>query len=95
MIQLANINITASDPSGQRRVGVDAPADSTIGELVDQLAGAMNLNRLDRAGKPLAIQARLERETRHLARSERASDALQPGDHLVLHPKIMAGAPRD
>ena len=93
MIQLANIGqITASDPSGQRQVRVEeVPADSTIGELVDQLAGALSLNRLDPRGRPLAIQARLDREGRHLHRSERAQDCLKPGDHLVMHPKIMAG----
>ena len=93
MIQLSTINeIRASDASGQRHVNVDdVPADATMGELIDRLAGEMNLNRLDRRGRPLAIQARLEREGRHLHRSERAQDCLKPGDHLVLHPKIMAG----
>ena len=93
MIQLSTISqITASDPSGQRHVSVDdVPADSTIGELVDRLAGEMNLNRLDRRGRPATIQARLDREGRHLHRSERAQDCLKPGDHLVMHPKIMAG----
>ena len=93
MIQLANIGqITASDPSGQRHVRVeDVPADSTIGELVEQLANSLMINRLDTRGRPIAIQARLEREGRHLHRSERAQDCLKPGDHLVMHPKIMAG----
>jgi len=90
-----NLNITASDPSGQRTVTVSAPGDSSIGELVDQLSGAMNLNRLDRAGKPLAIQALLQRESRHLARSERTADALRAGDHLVMHPRVMAGGQPD
>ena len=93
MIQLAKISqITASDASGQRRVSVDdVPADSTIGELLDSLAGEMNLNRLDGRGRPMAIQVRLDREGRHLHRSERAQDCLKPGDHLVMHPRVMAG----
>lgn len=95
MVALPEIlNVTASDPSGQRTVTVEAPGDSSIGEVIDQLAGAMNLNRLDRAGKPLAVQALLQRESRHLARSERTADALRPGDHLVMYPRVMAGGRR-
>lgn len=92
MIQLSQISITASDPSGQRRVSVeDVPADSSVGELIDRLSGAMNLGARDRRGRLLTIQARLDREGRHLHRSERAQDCLKPGDHLVMHPKIAAG----
>ena len=95
MVALAEtFNITASDPSGQRTATVSAPGDSSIGELIDQISGAMNLNRLDRSGKPLAVQALLQRESRHLARSERTADALRPGDHLVIAPRVMAGGVR-
>ena len=47
-----------------------------------------------RRGRPLSVQARLDREGRHLHRSERAQDCLKPGDHLVMHPKIAAGGRR-
>jgi hypothetical protein len=96
MIKLANLSITASDVTGQRNVSVsNIRADQMIGELVDGLLPRMNLRRLDREGHPIRFDARLDREARHLHRSELAGDALQPNDHLVLHPRIMAGGPVD
>lgn len=89
------LSITASDPAGQRTVTVSAPGDTSIGELVDQIRDTLNLGRVDRAGKPMAVQALLQRESRHLARSERTADALRPGDHVVLHPRVMAGGMPD
>jgi hypothetical protein len=93
MIQRATINITASDVSGQRRVHVcEVPADSSIGELLDGLIPRLLPGRRNGGHeKPLHVEARLEREGRHLHRSERVGDALETDDHLVLHPAIMAG----
>ena len=45
---------------------------------------------LDRSGRPLEYQARLDREGRHLHRSERVG-VLQDDDEIVLHPSVDAG----
>jgi hypothetical protein len=92
MIQLATIGLTACDVTGQRRVSVsDVSVDTTINELLGGLTRHLELDRVDRNGNPLQVEARLEREGRALRRSERVGDALQPNDHLVLHPRVMAG----
>jgi hypothetical protein len=38
---------------------------------------------------------RLEREARHLHRTDVVGRVLQDADHLVLHPRIVAGSPRN
>ena len=93
MIQRATLNITASDVSGQRRVQVrEVSADSSVGELLDGLIPRLLPGRRPNGqDEPLHVEARLEREGRHLHRSERVGDALETDDHLVLHPAIMAG----
>jgi hypothetical protein len=85
------LTIQASDISGQKVVTVrDIPLDSTIGLLIDDLVHRMELiGRTD--GRPTVYTARLDREGRHLNASERVSDALEPGDKLVLTPDIDAG----
>jgi len=81
-----------SDVSGQKVFAVaNAPADGTVGELVHEMLGKMNLPRNDAGGAPLTYQARLEREGRHLNASERIGDALERGDRLTLQPNIDAG----
>ena len=86
------LNITAGDVTGQRRVSVKAiPFEYTVGEVVDGLLPRLQLNRFDRGGEPIQFDARLEREGRHVHRTELAGDAFRPDDHLVLHPRIMAG----
>ncbi len=92
MIQLETLNITASDVTGQKHARArGVPAASTVGELVDGLLPRLRLNQLDRSGMPVHYDARLQREERHLHRSERVGDALQTEDHLVLHPRVVAG----
>ena len=92
MIKLAKVSLTASDVTGQKNVAVrDVPVEYSIGEVIDGLLPQMQLNRLDRAGQPVNYDVRLHREGRHLHRSELVGDSLQPDDHLVLHPRIMAG----
>ena len=92
MIQQTKLSLTASDVSGQRKASLpDVPFDSTVGEVIDGLIPIMNLNRIGSDGRQLHIEARLDREGRHLNRSERVQDALRHEDHLVLHPRIMAG----
>ena len=87
-IQLLDV----TDVSGQKRHTVDElERDATIGALVERLLAEMDLAREDREGRVVTYHARLEREGRHLHASERAGDALQTGDRLVLQPNIDAG----
>jgi hypothetical protein len=89
---LEGISLTVSDVSGQKVFRVpQAPPDATVGELVHSLMSQMNLPANDPNGQPLAYQARLEREGRHLNASERVGDALETGDKLMLQPNIDAG----
>ena len=93
MIMPLKIGIRASDVTGQNQVDVDElPTDLTVGEALDGLVPRMNLPRSDSTGRPLTYHARLEREGRHLNRSERVGAALQSNDRLVLQPNIDAGA---
>lgn len=87
------IPLEISDVSGQKVFSVtNAPANNTVGELVHEMLGKMNLPRNDASGAPLTYQARLEREGRSLNASERIGDALERGDKLTLQPNIDAGA---
>ncbi len=89
---LEGISLTVSDVSGQKVFRVPrAPAEATVGELVQSLLSQMNLPSNDTNGQPLAYQARLEREGRHLNAAERVGDALDAGDELMLQPNIDAG----
>ncbi|MGA3372076.1 MAG: hypothetical protein ABSC48_09980 [Terracidiphilus sp.] len=86
------IPLEISDVSGQKVFSVaNAPTSNTVGELVHEMLGKMNLPRNDASGAPLTYQARLEREGRHLNASERIGDALERGDRLTLQPNIDAG----
>jgi hypothetical protein len=88
----SQLALEISDVSGQKVFTVDnAPSDGTVGELVHEMLGKMNLPRNDTGGAPLVYQARLEREGRHLNASERIGDALERGDRLTLQPNIDAG----
>ncbi len=88
MLQMLEV----SDVSGQKRMTVDEVTEgSTVGQLVERFLEEMDLMREDGDGRPLSYHARLEREGRHLHAAERAGDALQSGDHLVLQPNIDAG----
>ncbi len=81
-----------SDVSGQKVFSVaNAPAANTVGELIQEMLGKMNLPRNDASGAPLSYQARLEREGRHLHASERIGDVLLNSDRLTLQPNIDAG----
>jgi len=89
------LSLEISDVSGQKVVEVaNAPGDSTVGELVSELVGKMNLPRNDPGGAPLSYQARLEREGRHLHSSELVGSVLESGDRLTLQPNIDAGSGR-
>jgi hypothetical protein len=89
---MESISLTVSDVSGQKVFRVPgAPAEATVGELVETLLSQMNLPVNDPNGQPLAYAARLERDGRHLNASERIGDALEAGDNLTLQPNIDAG----
>ena len=94
MVQINTLSFTASDVSGQKHVAVrDVPLTVTVGEMIDSLLPRMHLAHVDREGQPVQYDARLEREARHLHRSEVVGDALQSDDHLTMHPRILAGRP--
>ena len=59
------LQIRASDVTGQRSKSARAPREATIRELVQSLVGEMGLKSKDAAGNPHAYRARLEREGRH------------------------------
>jgi hypothetical protein len=82
-----------SDVTGQKVLAVsDVPRDETIRELVRGVIGRMRLPASDTAGRPLTYHARSDREGRHLLGSELVTDAVQPGDRVVLQPNVDAGA---
>ena len=87
-----NLNLYARDVTRQKKAhwpGISH--DTTVRELVKGFVGKLRLVDKDQEGRPLQFRARLEREGRHLHDSELVSDALQPDDEVVLHPKINAG----
>ena len=87
-----NLNLYARDVTRQKKAHwSDISHDTTVRELVKGFVGKLRLVDKDQKGRPLQFRARLEREGRHLHDSELVSDALQPDDELVLHPKINAG----
>jgi hypothetical protein len=86
------LGLRVSDVSGQKAVRAKAvPINSTVGELVQGLLAKIGLPRNDVQGRPLAYQARLERESRHLNGSEVVGDVLLDDDELTLTPNIDAG----
>ena len=86
--------VTARDLTGQKRFKArEVPGDYVVGDLVDRLLLQMQLNRLDQSGSPLKYEALLQREGRHLNRTEVVGDVFQQEDEneVVLVPRIMAG----
>jgi hypothetical protein len=93
MIMPNAFDIFAEDVTGQKTFTARrVPADSTVGDMLDGLVPRMQLPRKDSGGQPLAYHARLEREGRHLHRSEIVGDALKPSDRVVIQPEINAGS---
>jgi hypothetical protein len=91
-VEKRGISLHVRDTSRQKFAKVEAPFDSTIGELVQGLVNSrMRLPGLDAEGRPLNYHARLEREGRHLHATETVGDALQEDDEIVLQPHITAG----
>lgn len=86
------IPLEIADVSGQKIFKVNnAPSNSTVGELVREMIGHLNLPRNDASGAPLTYQARSEFEGRNLNASEVIGDTVQPHDRLTLQPNIDAG----
>ena len=81
---------SVSRQSTMRAAGI--PPTLTVGEFVQGLIPKMELPPTDPEGRRIAYHALLEREGRHLHAAEIVGDVLQPDDHLVLAPNIMAGA---
>ena len=89
----ATVGLTVSDVSQQKKRTVEGvSSDATAAELVQGLIDELNLPRNDGSGRSLNYTALLRREARHLGANERVGDHLQTGDHIVLHPRIDAGA---
>ena len=93
MAQLATLkNISAADTTGQKFVRLsELPTTFTIGEMTDGLLPRMRLHQVDHQGNPVRYQVHLDRESRHLHSSELVGEALQEDDHVVLHPRVVAG----
>ncbi len=89
---MSQIELEVSDVSGQKVFKVaNVPVANTVGELIQEVLGKMNLPRNDTSGAPLSYQARLERAGRTLGASEQIGAALETQDRLTLLPNIDAG----
>jgi hypothetical protein len=89
----AELELEVSDVSAQKVFKVaNAPTDNTVGELIREMVGRMNLPSNDSSGAPLSYTARLERDGgRSLHAQERIGDVLESHDRLTLQPNIDAG----
>jgi hypothetical protein len=86
------LDLEVTDVSGQKSIRVaDLASDATVGELIKASLSEMSLPQNDVAGRPLVYHALLEREGRHLQGAEIVSEAIQPGDKVVLQPNVDAG----
>jgi hypothetical protein len=89
------LSLRVTDITGQKRRRLSlVPPQSTIGEFVRSAVSTMALPEANLEGRPLAYQARLEREGRHVHTSEIVGDVLQDDDEITLAPSIDAGAHR-
>jgi hypothetical protein len=87
------LSLRVGDFTGQKRALLPSvPASTSIGDLVRSLLSKLSLPELNAEGRPLAYQARLEREGRHVHASELVGEALVEDDELTLTPSIDAGA---
>lgn len=89
------LRLRVEDVTGQKMASVrNIPPESTVQELIDGVLAKMRLPDSDSVGRPVAYQARLEREGRHLHPSERLNDAVHTDDRVVLLPNVEAGGTR-
>ena len=90
------LNLTARDPTGQRKFAVrDLAGSTTVQEFIQGLVPRMGLPTEDSTGTPQVFHAFLERDGRHLQGSETVGEVLQDQDEIVLHPDVQAGSAAD
>lgn len=90
---MLTLDVTAYDVSGQKRGDAsNIGGETTVEEMVNALVPAMGLPTHDAEGQQIHYQALFEKEGRYLHNSEKVAEILQPGDEVVLHPNIDAGA---
>lgn len=88
------LTLEASDTTGQKRANFsDVPVSYTVGELVENVVQHLHLPTEDSQQQPISYQARLDREGRHLHKSERLGEALRTQDRISVHPTVSAGTP--
>lgn len=89
------LRLQVGDVSGQKQFVLnDVEPDATVREMLMKVVPELRMPMTDVAGRPLAYQARLDREGRHLHGSERIGDAVLEGDRVTILPNIDAGASR-
>ncbi|MBI2297369.1 MAG: hypothetical protein HYU66_00205 [Armatimonadetes bacterium] len=76
---------------GQRAVDLTAPADRTIGELLEGLVPKLRLPSFDSNGQPLSWAAMHQEEARRLLPQEVIGECLEEHDTVRLVPDIEAG----
>ena len=92
MSTAATMSLRITDFTGQKRTRVSSVLpQSTMGDLVRSLLTKLGLPESSVDGKPLAYQARLQREGRHVHASELVGEALKDNDEISLTPSIDAG----
>lgn len=87
----SNRSLFVSHMTGHRRIRVQAPEESTIGELINVSANRLGTPTIDSAGRPMRFTLRLDRDGSRLHHSQAVGD-LQEGDGVTLLPNIEAGA---
>lgn len=88
----STLSLRITDFTGQKRTRVSSVSShSTIGDLVRSLLAKLGLPESNVDGQPLAYQARLQREGRHVHASELVGEALEEDDEITLTPSIDAG----
>lgn len=92
---VSELKLHVQDVTGQKEKMVsDLKADATVGQLIDGLLARMKLPENDSQGRPISYFGRLEREGRHLHRTEILGDAVQTDDRITLLPNVEAGGSR-
>ena len=86
-----DLEILASDASGQRKFKTTVARSATCGDVIDVLVKKMGLRAKDSNGRPLDYQAFSKRESRHLRSSETIGESLQAGDEIAVLPDVQAG----
>ncbi len=92
MAAVSELKLQIQDVTGQKAKLVSGiQPDTTVGELIDGVLVRMKLPETDSEGRPISYFGRLEREGRHLHRTEIIGDAVQTDDRITLLPNVEAG----